>query len=42
LSRLIVDDDVIGMRNRLWPLGAIALAVGEDAMPVFFVADVEL
>src|SRR6516162_1520578 len=39
LSCLVVDDDVIRVRNWLWPRRAIAGALGEDVSPVFLIFD---
>src|SRR3984893_5433601 len=34
-----VDDDVVGVRNRLWPSRSLAGALGEYAVPVLLVVD---
>jgi 23S rRNA (adenine(2030)-N(6))-methyltransferase RlmJ-like protein len=39
LSCRLVDDDIIRVRNRLWPGGAAAGALCEDGTPVFLVVD---
>jgi hypothetical protein len=36
---IVVDDDVVGVRNWLWPSRSRAGALSEDVMPVFLVVD---
>jgi hypothetical protein len=39
ISSLLVDEDVVGVRNRLWSSRSRAGALSEDVMPVFLVVD---
>ena len=39
ISSLVVDEDVVGVRHRLWSSRSRAGALSEDLMPVFLVVD---